>query len=88
MGIENLQMDISVTEFKRRCSEIVRHVETSGEAVSITRHGRIVARIEPPSGPLSSQKEEPWKQLRALGGKLTVRPDARSLCTEAFEASR
>ncbi|NBS57612.1 MAG: type II toxin-antitoxin system Phd/YefM family antitoxin [Betaproteobacteria bacterium] len=64
-------MDISITEFKHRCLEIVRRVEESGEAVSITRHGRVVAQLEP-SPEASSGVNEPWRRLRALGGKLGI----------------
>ena len=33
-------MDMSITEFKRRCLEIVRHVEKTGRPVTIWRHGK------------------------------------------------
>lgn len=79
-------MDISVTEFKHRCLEIVRRVEESGEAVSITRHGKIVAQLEPSSQ--SSPGAKPWKRLRALGGKLTARPDESAFRDKDFEALR
>jgi len=81
------RIDISITEFKRRCYEIVRHVEESGEAVSITRRGRIVARIAPSLRSPSSVKE-PWKRLCALGGKLMVGPEESSLRDEDFKANR
>ena len=80
-------MDISITEFKHRCLEIVRRVEESGEGVSITRHGRVVAQLEP-SPAASSGANEPWKRLQALGGKLDARPDESVLHDEDFEALR
>jgi antitoxin (DNA-binding transcriptional repressor) of toxin-antitoxin stability system len=80
-------MDISITEFKHRCLEIVRRVEESGEVVAITRHGRVVAQLEP-SPAASSGANEPWKRLRALGGKLDARPDESVLRDGDFEALR
>lgn len=87
MAIYNYKMDISITEFKNRCLEIVRRVEESGEVVSITRHGRVVAQLEP-SPEASSGASEPWKRLQALGGKLEARPDESVLRDEDFEALR
>ena len=87
MAIYNPKMDISITEFKHRCLEIVRRVEKSGEVVSITRHGRVVAQLEP-SSEASSGANEPWKRLRALGGELDARPDESVLHDEDFEAFR
>ena len=80
-------MDISITEFKHRCLEIVRRVEESGEVVSITRHGRVVAQLEP-SPEASPGANEPWKRLRSLGGKLYARSDEAVLRDEDFEALR
>ena len=42
-------MDISVTEFRAQCLELIRQVESGGEVVEITRHGKLVARLTPPS---------------------------------------
>ncbi len=36
-------MDISITEFKHRCLEIVRRVEKTGRPVTIRRDGKAVA---------------------------------------------
>ena len=80
-------MDISITEFKHRCLEIVRRVEESGEVVAITRHGRVVAQLEP-SPEASSGANEPWKRLQALGGKLDAQPEESVLRDEDFEALR
>ena len=37
MAIYTLEMDISITEFKQRCLEIVRRVEKTGRPVTIRR---------------------------------------------------
>jgi prevent-host-death family protein len=81
-------MDISVTEFKQRCLEIIRQVEKSGKPVAITRRGKIVARLQPPLRTTNQPKLKPWEQLRALGGRLLAKPDESVLRDEDFEALR
>lgn len=82
-----MKMDISVTEFKHRCLEIIRRVEKSGEAVRITRRGKIVAQLEPSSQALPGVNK-PWERLRALGGKLAAQPGESAFRDEDFEALR
>lgn len=80
-------MDISITEFKQRCLEIVRRVEKTGRPVTIRRHGKIVAQLKPlPSTEAAGMK--PWEQLRTLGGKLAVEPGESVLGNDDFEALR
>lgn len=82
-------MDISVTEFKHRCLEIIRRVEKSGKPVSITRRGKVVARLQPLTG---TQQEinasKPWERVRALGGQLVSGPGESVLRDDDFEALR
>ena len=80
-------MDISVTELKRRCLEIIRCVETLGWTVNITRRGKVVAQLEPSSLVLPDGNR-PWERLRALGGKLAVHPGESSFQDEDFKALR
>jgi prevent-host-death family protein len=87
MAIYTSKMDISITEFKQRCLEIVRRVEKTGRPVTIRRRGRAVAQLEPsPSADVSGMK--PWERLRALGGKLQAEPGESVLRDEDFEALR
>lgn len=80
-------MDISITEFKQRCLEIVRRVERTGRPVTIRRRGRAVAQLEPsPSADMAGKK--PWEQLRALGGQLRAEPGESVLRDEDFESLR
>jgi prevent-host-death family protein len=60
-------MDISVTELKQRCLELVREVEATGRPVAITRRGRVVAQLEPvlPAG--AAGRGKPWERLRGRG---------------------
>lgn len=80
-------MDISISEFKQRCLEIVRRVEQTGRPVTIRRRGKAVAQLEPsPSANMAGMK--PWEQLRALGGQLQAEPGESVLRDEDFEALR
>lgn len=81
-------MDISVTEFKQHCLEIIRRVERSGHTVAITRRGKVVARLQP-SSPLTAPRGlKPWEHLRALGGRLIAGPGESVITDEDFEALR
>jgi antitoxin (DNA-binding transcriptional repressor) of toxin-antitoxin stability system len=57
-------MDISVTEFKHRCLEIIREVERSGKPVAIKRRGKVVARLHPSSTSHKRVALKPWQRLR------------------------
>jgi prevent-host-death family protein len=81
-------MDISVTEFKQRCLEIIRRVERTGEAVVITRRGKVVARVAPSSAAAPKGTLKPWEQMRAMGGRLLATPGESALRDEEFEALR
>lgn len=81
-------MDISVTEFKQRCLEIIRRVEKTGQAVAITRRGKVVARVAPSSALPAGGATKPWEQMRALGGRLLAEPGESALRAEEFEALR
>lgn len=81
-------MDIPVTDFKHRCLEIVRRVEKTGKPVSITRHGRIVARLEPSTAAKGADALKPWERLRSIGGRLLAQPGESVLRNEDFEALR
>ena len=64
MAIYNSKMDISVTEFRHRCLEIIRSVEKTGKPVAITRRGRVVAQLEPPLPEGDATGAKPWERLR------------------------
>lgn len=86
MTIYHTKMDISVTDFKARCLELIRKVEQSGTPVTIKRRGKTVARLEPAR--IIDDGLKPWEQLRALGGKLHAAPGESVLKAEEFEAMR
>jgi len=80
-------MDISVTDFKHRCLEIVRRVERTGRGVAITRRGKVVAHLEP-SPPDTATSQTPWERLQVLGGSLHASPGESVARDEDFEALR
>ena len=88
MAIYNLNMDISVTEFKHHCLEIIRRVEKTGKPVAITRRGKVVVRLNPSGSAAGPSSLKPWEQLRALGGRLLAKPGESVLRDEDFEALR
>ena len=77
-------MDISVSQFRAHCLELIRQVESGGEVVEITRHGKPVARLTPPAG-ASSEQQRPWQKLRDSGA-LDVEPEESVLDAGAFDA--
>lgn len=88
MVIYNLEMDIPITEFKHRCLEIIRELEKSGHPVTITRHGKTVARLVAPSFALPGAAPRPWEKLQAMGGRLLAEPGESVLRDGDFDALR
>ena len=87
MAIYYSEMDISVTELKHRCLEIIRRIEKTGATVSITRHGRIVARLQPPPAVRGATTMKPWERLRG-SAVCKFEPGESVLRDEDFEALR
>jgi antitoxin (DNA-binding transcriptional repressor) of toxin-antitoxin stability system len=86
MVIYFLEMDISVTNFKAHCLNLIRKVEESGKAITIRRRGHAVARLEPAVPVVGEGK--PWEELRALGGRAQTRAEDSVWKDEDFEALR
>jgi prevent-host-death family protein len=51
MVMSQIQREITATQFKARCLRLLDEVAETGEALVITKHGRPVARLEPPLRP-------------------------------------
>ncbi|MCP9927825.1 type II toxin-antitoxin system Phd/YefM family antitoxin [Cyanobium sp. CH-040] len=75
-----------MTEFRAQCLELIRQVESGGEVVEITRHGKLVARLMPPSLG-SGPGPKPWAALRG-SGVLHAEPEESVLDAQAFDALR
>jgi prevent-host-death family protein len=79
-------MDISVTQFRAHCLELIRQVQNGGEVVEITRHGKPVARLTPPADG-RSERQTPWQKLQGSGA-LKVEPEESVLDAGSFDALR
>jgi prevent-host-death family protein len=51
MVMSHFQKEITATQFKARCLRLLDEVAETGETLIVTKHGRPVARVEPPLGP-------------------------------------
>jgi prevent-host-death family protein len=65
-------MQISVSEFKTKCTKIIRDVATLNQTIEITKHGKIVAIVTPPASP---KKNDPHEFLGCLQGTVTYASD-------------
>jgi prevent-host-death family protein len=50
---------IAAAEFKARCLALIDRVHDEGEPVTITKRGRVVARLVP-----AGDEERPWLRMR------------------------
>jgi antitoxin (DNA-binding transcriptional repressor) of toxin-antitoxin stability system len=79
-------MKISVSEFKTKCTKIIRDVENLNQTVEITKRGKIVAIVTPPASP---KEIDPHEFLGCLHGTVTYAPDwDQSLGDKDWEACR
>jgi antitoxin (DNA-binding transcriptional repressor) of toxin-antitoxin stability system len=81
------KMNISVSQFKQHCLEIIRRVERTGAPVAITRRGKVVAQLRRPAA-REVAGAKPWERLRALGGRLAASPGESASAGEDFDALR
>ena len=56
-------MIMAAAEFKAKCLSLLDRVHHRGESITITKRGRVVARLVP----ATEDEERPWLRLRALG---------------------
>jgi prevent-host-death family protein len=54
---------IPATEFKAKCLALIDRVRERGEPITITKRGRVVARLVP----AGDEEERPWLALRGRG---------------------
>jgi len=65
---------IGVRELRERTTEILKEVCENGEVVQITRHGRVMAHLVPPSKtPSKEEIERSLERLRHLSEKISER---------------
>lgn len=56
---------IAAAEFKAKCLAIIDRVHDRGEPITITKRGKVVARLVP----AGDEDEKPWLRLRGLGAR-------------------
>jgi prevent-host-death family protein len=82
-------MDISVSRFKQACLEMVRQVETTRQPVTITRRGKVVARLSPASTSKAESKLAPWERVRSLHAAVCrFEPGESVASADDFDAAR
>ena len=64
-------MQVAVSEFKSKCTKILRNVFNTGQVVEITRRGKVMAIVTPP-GP--DKKPDPEEFLGCLSGTVSYFP--------------
>jgi len=55
-------MRLSASEFKAKCLALLDQVGAGGEPVTVTKRGKVVARLIP----AANQHDRPWLRLRHL----------------------
>ncbi len=76
------QMKINATDFKAQCLGLIDKAHRTGEVVTITKRGRIVAKLVG----ANDQTERPWLALRDLPVKWHGDPLAPVLGEDEIEA--
>ena len=81
---------VGVRELKQQASSIIRRVRESGEVVSITYRGKVVAKLVPviPDEERSAEVSMVWAELDALAEEIGAQwPDGQS-AAEAVQEQR
>ena len=55
-------MDMMAADFKAKCLALLDHVRETGESITITKRGRVVARLVP----AGDENERPWERVRGV----------------------
>ena len=55
-------MNMAAAEFKAKCLALLDHVHEKGEPITITKRGRVVARLVP----AADEDERPWERVRGV----------------------
>ena len=77
---------VGVLEAKTNLSALIDEVETSGEVIVITRHGKAVARLAPEPSNRRERATELAERARAFRAKQAPDPDWASLSWEQLKA--
>ncbi len=84
--------DIGIRELKMRASKLVRQVEEDGATYTITRHGRAVGQLVPPTyaqPSTASNDEQAWLRVMELMAAIrATHRGRRSALTELSKMRR
>jgi prevent-host-death family protein len=73
-------LTVPAAEFKAKCLALIDRVRERGEPITITKRGRVVARLVP----AGDEDERPWMALRGRG-RWTGDPFAPAVSEEQLE---
>lgn len=78
-------MKMSVSEFKAKCTHVLREVAAEYKTIEVTNHGKVIAVVEPPKP--QTKLNPAWGSMK---GKVTfISPDFdEPLGDKDWEASR
>ena len=81
---------VGVRELKARTSQVLRELQTSGEEIEVTHHGRVVARLVPVGRvPTRRRTAAAWSTLDQVAREIGARwPKGRSATTAVREGRR
>lgn len=67
---------VGVSELKSNLSSVLREVIETGQIVEVTRHGKVVARIEPVPSSVASGRDRDangaWTELKVLATEISA----------------
>lgn len=64
-------MQMSISEFKAKCTQVVREVGTKYQTVELTNRGKVVAQVVPPE---PETKPDPQAFFGSLRGTVAYQP--------------
>ncbi len=70
-----MRRTVGLWEFRSKISGVLRHVRKAREAVDITYHGQVIARIIPvlPRAESDEMLSAVWTDMRRLAGEIEAR---------------
>tara|TARA_A100001037_G_C14927893_1_gene534656 strand:- start:376 stop:627 length:252 start_codon:yes stop_codon:yes gene_type:complete len=80
-------VQIPITQFKAQCTKLLREVAAGKQAIEVTKHGDVLAVVEPPDKKKDKPKKNPL--IGCMKGTVTYHPGwDEPLGPEMWEACR
>ncbi|HXG89135.1 MAG TPA: type II toxin-antitoxin system prevent-host-death family antitoxin [Vicinamibacterales bacterium] len=77
-------MDVNASQFKAKCLALIDLAHATGEVITITKRGRVVAQLIG----AASTPAQPWRELRGSAAAWTGDPFAPVLSEDEVDALR